>query len=197
MTAKTCGCGRAVRYTSLGLCNPCYQSVRRWGPGGPPVCSVDECSNRLTSKNSVGRCDDHRYERKAWGVCAVDGCGKRIRSDNASGLCATDLRARMAAEWQAERRARQAKLYVEDVDRDAVLAAHDGRCHLCGQPVGRDWQLDHVIPIAAGGPHCFGNAAPSHPLCNQRKNAAPSGSPVAAVDAAARRAFEQFHGRPF
>ena len=68
------------------------------------------------------------------------------------------------------RRARVAGAYFEDVDRALVWARDAGVCHLCGLPAGDDWQLEHVVPIAAGGAHSYQNTAVSHPACNQSKN---------------------------
>lgn len=200
MTTKTCavdGCSRWARYVTTGLCASHYHRAWRGQPVVAPTCSVDGCQEPLTAKNKKGRCIEHSYVMKSWGTCGSEGCSKRIRSDNTTGLCGPHLRELKVAEWQAERRARTAKLWVEDVDRTRVLSDHNGVCHLCGLSVGVDWQLEHVIPIADGGPHCYDNVAPSHPKCNRQKSRYRGGSPVAAIDAAACAAFLAFHGRPY
>ncbi|QCX81264.1 HNH endonuclease [Streptomyces sp. YIM 121038] len=50
-------------------------------------------------------------------------------------------------------------------------------CHICGDPVDRDVVvpaprapvLDHVVPIARGGPHCEENLKTAHFYCNSVK----------------------------
>jgi len=46
------------------------------------------------------------------------------------------------------------------------------RCHLCRRRVSRRTaSLDHLIPIAAGGPHTRTNVALAHRRCNTRRGA--------------------------
>lgn len=47
-------------------------------------------------------------------------------------------------------------------------------CHLCGNPVGREYRLpddraatiDHIVPLALGGKHIWENIALAHAWCN-------------------------------
>lgn len=52
------------------------------------------------------------------------------------------------------------------------VAARDGwRCHICGARVTRKtWSLDHLIPVADGGPHSRANVALAHAICNKRRS---------------------------
>jgi 5-methylcytosine-specific restriction endonuclease McrA len=61
-----------------------------------------------------------------------------------------------------------------------VIVERDGAvCHLCGQPIDlalHGWNpmgltLDHVIPLARGGPHTIDNLKPAHRVCNTSKGA--------------------------
>lgn len=47
-----------------------------------------------------------------------------------------------------------------------VLAYHAARCVWCGEPYEA---MDHVIPLAAGGPHSRDNVAPACTRCNTAK----------------------------
>lgn len=60
----------------------------------------------------------------------------------------------------------------ESISRAKVYARDKGVCHLCGQLApAKSWHLDHIIPLAAGGPHSMDNVAVSHATCNIRKGA--------------------------
>jgi hypothetical protein len=56
-------------------------------------------------------------------------------------------------------------------DFKAILAEFGMVCHICGLEIlGEvDLHMDHVIPLAKGGPHSAENLRPSHATCNIRK----------------------------
>ena len=51
-------------------------------------------------------------------------------------------------------------------ERKAILTKTDGRCHVCGGEVIADWEADHVLAHAGGGPHSAENYLAAHSLCN-------------------------------
>lgn len=56
--------------------------------------------------------------------------------------------------------------------REAICKAHGWICHICGllvDPVRNRWELDHVIPLAAGGTDDDDNLAPAHAKCHLEK----------------------------
>jgi 5-methylcytosine-specific restriction endonuclease McrA len=71
----------------------------------------------------------------------------------------------------ARRRARLRDALVVPFTRerlDARLAYFGERCWVCGGPFQ---EVDHVIAIARGGPHCLANLRPICRSCNARKGA--------------------------
>lgn len=65
-----------------------------------------------------------------------------------------------------------------------VLVAYGKNCHICHTPIDLkasrrvgvgDWflglHIDHLIPIAKGGPDTLENVRPSHAICNLKKGA--------------------------
>lgn len=58
-----------------------------------------------------------------------------------------------------------------ETDRAMIYADYGRCCHLCGLPVGEDFALDHVVPLAQGGADRLGNLAPAHAECNGKKGA--------------------------
>jgi HNH endonuclease len=79
-------------------------------------------------------------------------------------------KARAAA---ARRKARKLGCVVTKVDYAAILAEHGMVCHICSGEIEslNDLEMDHVIPLAKGGPHSPENLKPSHTFCNRSKGA--------------------------
>jgi 5-methylcytosine-specific restriction endonuclease McrA len=68
------------------------------------------------------------------------------------------------------RRARMLAAFVEDVYFDDVMLRDEGRCGICGKPITEDTiELDHIVPLAAGGRHELKNVQLAHRACNRRK----------------------------
>lgn len=79
------------------------------------------------------------------------------------------------------RRARLRGATVERVRRSTVFTRDEWRCGICEDPISPDlaWpdpmspSVDHVVPIALGGPHSYANVQAAHLICNLRKSAKP------------------------
>lgn len=57
-----------------------------------------------------------------------------------------------------------------EAERLIVLERDDGVCGICGGDVDPlAFTIDHIIPIARGGPHEMANLQLAHKLCNNRK----------------------------
>lgn len=52
-----------------------------------------------------------------------------------------------------------------------LFALQKGLCPCCNQPLGSDFQYDHILPLALGGLHADGNIQLMRAVCNNRKNA--------------------------
>src|SRR5882672_30573 len=54
-----------------------------------------------------------------------------------------------------------------------VFDAARGRCHICTCKIhaqrGEQWQVEHRVPLWAGGPDTLENMAPAHLSCHQEK----------------------------
>lgn len=72
----------------------------------------------------------------------------------------------------------------DDVTLRAIYAKTYGRCHLCWKPIAFSnyglhearggWEVDHSVPLSAGGTDHLNNLFPSHTTCNRSKQAASS-----------------------
>jgi 5-methylcytosine-specific restriction endonuclease McrA len=77
----------------------------------------------------------------------------------------------------ALRRARKRAVEYEKVDARVVFERDRWICHICKRPIdkrlsgisARGATLDHVIPLALGGPHTYANIKTAHRRCNERK----------------------------
>lgn len=81
-------------------------------------------------------------------------------------------RERFAAERLARKSKRRAieNASIELVDRLILLEMHDGICGICNEDVDPlKFEIDHVIPLSAGGDHTYINTQPTHKFCNQSK----------------------------
>jgi 5-methylcytosine-specific restriction endonuclease McrA len=73
---------------------------------------------------------------------------------------------------ESRRRARKRDAGYERIDRRAIFERDGGLCGICGESADpQSFHLDHIIPIAAGGPHYEWNVRVAHPRCNQSKGA--------------------------
>lgn len=52
---------------------------------------------------------------------------------------------------------------------DKLFALQKGQCACCGQPLGNDYHLDHIMPLALGGPNTDKNMQLLRAKCNQKK----------------------------
>ena len=67
------------------------------------------------------------------------------------------------------RRARLLDAFVEDVLLDAIILRDQGLCGICSDPIMGPLELDHIVPLAAGGTHEPDNVQLAHRSCNRRK----------------------------
>lgn len=73
------------------------------------------------------------------------------------------------------RQTRRAKLYGNGGKLSKGLAGklfklQKGKCPCCKQPLGTDYHLDHIVPIALGGPNIDSNIQLLRQRCNNQKS---------------------------
>jgi 5-methylcytosine-specific restriction endonuclease McrA len=81
------------------------------------------------------------------------------------------------------RRARKLNNGQEAYTESQVLSTYGTNCHICDTPIKlkaprkvgvKGWELglhlDHVVPLAKGGPDSLENVKPAHGKCNLQKN---------------------------
>lgn len=125
-----------------------------------------------------------RIERKGW-VCVTCATpveqsftGRKFYCSKACRPIDPGLKAKHRRIAKAKRRARKRGANCEPVDPFKVFERDGWMCHLCGcktdrtkrgTPHPRAPELDHVVPLAKGGPHNYANTACACRKCNYTK----------------------------
>ena len=74
--------------------------------------------------------------------------------------------------WERTNRLRAQRygVRIEPVSRQAITRRDGCTCYMCGRRIGkRELVIDHIVPLARGGPHCESNLRVACRLCNARK----------------------------
>lgn len=75
-------------------------------------------------------------------------------------------------QWAAKQRAVKKKVKIGKIvkaDIDALFGKQKGKCAICFKTIKGKWHIDHIVPLAKGGPHELKNFQLTHPICNIRK----------------------------
>lgn len=157
-----------------GLCNGHYRTFLANGTIARlknivDHCGVEGCNN--AGKYCNGYCIPHF--RKLIQADQIN-LWKKLNPDKYRQIKAKDSRKRRAAKNSATH---------EDYTTQQVIDTYGTNCHLCGEPIDLlasrragvgDWRkglhLDHVLPLALGGPDTLSNVKPAHAECNLRKH---------------------------
>lgn len=155
------------------------------------------CGAKCGKKYCNGTCRA-RSERGTPLLSPCKICGTGFKSVNknvcCSAACLAELMRVNARNWYAKaclrpehvkkvrdneykRKARKVNAFVEEVDLQVIYKRDKGICWLCEKPVDitLKWPdlgfstLDHVVPLAKGGLHCYGNIKLAHLSCNCKK----------------------------
>ena len=144
-----------------------------------------DCAKAWTK--ATHRADNHNRQ------CTHDGCDRPTR---ARGMCSMHYKQWARAEglvkpepWDDRRKnnhhLRRARMIgngpYELVTIDALMARDHNTCNVCDEhidptleyPNPMSKSIDHIIAVSRGGEHTMNNTAPSHLICNVRKNDKP------------------------
>ncbi|WP_177235851.1 HNH endonuclease [Arthrobacter sp. ov118] len=145
-----------------GMCNKHYLSNlradKRAKSAGPRFCVLEGCGIDISRGRSNQKACTPEHQVKAWMIDLqmTEPVRARINKNKREG----DRRARKVNNPGYEQ--------FTAADWFAVLVAADFRCTYCEDRT-YDMQMDHVIPLSKGGPHCLSNVTPACGSCNQSK----------------------------
>lgn len=130
------------------------------------------------------RVDFHWAQRKAQpvGQRQCRACGSAFEAKSTKHhYCSDACKFRV---WYPKKRAKRKAQMVGHVDPFRVFDRDGWKCQLCGTAAPRRLrgtndplapELDHIIPLAAGGQHTYENTQCAHRSCNMAKGARPAG----------------------
>lgn len=153
----------------------------------------DRCGLKYTATTRAGRyCNEAcRPTHYAWEpeVRGCIGCGISFTQESkwqvrCSLKCKTESERRLKREAKARRRAVERGVQADQIDPIKVFERDRWRCHMCGRKTDRSKrgtpnmdapELDHLVTLAEGGPHTWGNVACACRRCNHTKGSASRG----------------------
>mgnify|MGYP000644986806 FL=1 len=111
---------------------------------------------------------DPPFMRKVWEAEADPEEIERERLRTAAAI----TRCERKLDNQRRLRAKHRCVPTEHVTRDEIIERDDSTCYLCGKRCkDNEIHLDHITPIALGGPHTKDNLAVACAPCNHAKGA--------------------------
>jgi len=173
MQIKSCAkCGSTDRYKN-GACKPCHKSWAAAQAGKP--CSICGATDRYAGgpcrpcqlKRAKSRpAEERRQYDRAWYAVNKDkdrARKQRWRERNPGRVreCESNKEARRRSAPGKLSRGIQAKLYGEQ----------EGLCRCCQLPLGDNYHIDHIMPLALGGTNTDDNVQLLRAECNLRKGA--------------------------
>ena len=78
-----------------------------------------------------------------------------------------DARRIKAHNYREKRRANGGRLSIGLAQK--LFKLQRGKCACCAEPLGDNYHLDHIVPLAKGGEHAMHNLTAACGLCNSRK----------------------------
>lgn len=64
---------------------------------------------------------------------------------------------------------RQLSTYERQRLRRARMKSQNGLCAICGDELGDDQSLDHIVPVSKGGKNVWSNFRLTHERCNKER----------------------------
>lgn len=138
---------------------------------------------RLTIRQCSGGCGAVHYGYMEYGRTCPS-CKAEIKRRAKRAAKKSERGRASKREYRARRRALERGAMADRIDPIVVFERDKWRCHLCGCATPRKLrgtyepnapELDHVVPLAAGGGHTWGNVKCACRRCNGLKSDKPMG----------------------
>jgi hypothetical protein len=154
---------------------PCTECGKQYIRGVGRSVHYYYCTD-LCRGDAERRTKRERYVRVAWDrtprACAWRKCGERFEPDFPAQRYCRGKHGELERQKRskARRRARLERDGLEPFTLEYIAARDNWTCHICDGTVDRtNWSMDHLRPVAKGGPHRTWNVALAHKVCNQMR----------------------------
>lgn len=197
---------KAAPKLSTYIAKPCDSCGKHWGARREwSTCDACKMASRRQAASIAGRALAEAKHKAAGKVVACDECGAQFcpvygsqGRNNLCSPCAVIRSERYERDYKRRfggnhvRRARKRGAERKTFDILGVLARDNWTCQLCGEPTPKELrgtcdprapELDHILPIAAGGAHVPENCQCACRECNGAKGANPLWRPTKRADA--------------
>lgn len=140
--------------------------------------------NIRASIAECGYCGKSHVRRFAFSRYCSEPCSMAHKAEAAERYRQSDAYKAMRRRHRARRRALERTAVADNIDPFAVFERDKWRCHLCGGKTlkskrgtthDRAPELEHIIALADGGTHTWGNVACACRKCNMTKGASSAG----------------------
>lgn len=179
-------CGEADRYKS-GYCRPCAIAISAaWRTANP---------EKAKAVSDAYRAANLEKEKVRYAACRAANADKRRMAQAARRAADPERERAIKASWRAAnpekgkayrqsaqeidaRRIRRHNREARKRDNGGTLSKglseklfklQKGRCACCGLSLGDGYHMDHIMPIALGGPNTDGNIQLLRQRCNNQK----------------------------
>ena len=171
----TIGGGKSHRWRNESFCEPCYEAKRVYNRA-----QYKKHSTKIIESTERYRKANLDKQQK-WSAKYRANNLEKVRETNRKYANSMPEKRR-----QRERKRRALKFKNGHVPytESQALELYGKTCHLCNLPIDltatrqpgkpgweRGLHIDHVVPLANGGPDIIENVRPAHGLCNLRKGA--------------------------
>lgn len=151
--------------------NPDYD--RNWRKANPEAALLRDARTRKQRDPDKRRAYDRRW--RATNPASGAASNQRWNTNHPDRRYASSARYALlhpdtVEKGRRTRRARRLGLFVESVDRKIVWVGDQGICGICRLAASiSNWEVDHIVPFARGGPESYSNVRVSHRACNRWK----------------------------
>lgn len=167
-------CNTETERDKRGTCKPCVKARNAaWRAANPEKLKSIKAAWRVSNPESARASRAawkaaNREKEKARGVAWVSANREKVNTKNAAWRAANRELTRV---YYSNRRARKrdvgGKLSTGLADR--LFKLQRGKCACCGLPLGDNYHLDHIMPLALEGPNTDDNMQLLRATCNQEK----------------------------
>lgn len=96
---------------------------------------------------------------------------EKIKASNANWYKKNPMAARIYSQNRRERKQANGGGFLSNGLAEKLFILQKGKCACCGKPLGKKYHMDHVMPLALGGPNTDENIQLLTQSCNSQKRA--------------------------